>query len=85
MDHRLKAFAVAFESIVQYGSAAALTGGHVDPMALKRFARSSYEWEFVQARKDKHARDLTLRVLGQEAPGVIKELFSVAVAGNIAP
>jgi hypothetical protein len=62
-----------------------LTGGHVNPKALKDFSTTAYEWEFVNQRKDQDIRDKTLRILGEQAPSVIKDLFSGVVEGKFNP
>lgn len=85
VDRRLKAFTPAFEKTLEMVKAQLLTGGHLNTKRVQQFAYTAYEWEFVQARKDKDIRDKTLKMLGEQAPEVIKGFFMKAMEGKIVP
>jgi hypothetical protein len=85
VDLKLKTLEAAKEAVISYLSAAALTGGHVDAAGLSKFARQEYDWAFVQARKDKDVRDKAMRILGEQAPNVLKDLWTSVQKGSFAP
>jgi hypothetical protein len=85
VDLRLKNVLPAFDRTLEMVKAQLLTGGHVNAKAVGKFAATSYEWEFLNARKDKDIRDKTLKLLGEQAPGVMKELFMKATEGKFSP
>jgi hypothetical protein len=84
-DLRLKSFQPALEMTIEMAKAVLVTGGHLSANSVKNFATTAYEWEFVQARKDKDIRDKSIEMISREAPGAIAELFQQVVRGNFVP
>lgn len=85
LDKRLKAFSPTLENTLEMAKAQIMAGGHINAKELVKFAQTSYEWEFVNQRKTQDIRDKTLRVIGEEAPNMMKELFMRAVEGKLVP
>lgn len=85
IDLRMKALQPALERVIEMSKATLVTGGHINAHALEKFARTAYDWEFVNARKEKDIRDKTLKLIATQAPGAIRDLWMQVAEGKFQP
>lgn len=85
IDLKLKSFMPALDQAIEMSKAVLVTGGHLNSDKLTKFIWNSYDWQFVQARKDKDIRDKTLKMIAHQVPGLIKDLFMQASEGKFSP
>lgn len=85
IDLRMKSLQPALEKVIEMSKATLVTGGHINADALTKFAKTAYEWEFVNARKEKDIRDKTLRLIATQAPGAIRDLWMQVAEGKFQP
>lgn len=82
LDLRMKTLGATFDKVAEMAKAQLLTGGHLDGKKLAQFASTAYDWEFVNARKDRDLRDKTLKMLAEYG---IKDIMMKASEGKLVP